>query len=337
MHPFYRVHEGKVAEADQRFAHVMALALDPSSHYREGIIRVIVSRQGDVAIKGHIDRSELHKVTGNSLEHYTIGNRLRIKGEEMIVEAVGGKENEFLGLEDPDIWVDERTGLIHLYCTIPFLDKETRTIASVNLGHAVGRNLDSLEMTMPVLQQAEIGAPAKEVSIAPLNRAGLRYNLVESSADEGGVSYSTVRVAIAEDMGKPWVLGETVLHPKAHRIEWIAGHASPGPLLPKTFLDVGEGKVLGIMNGREADRIVNGQTHFGIFSIGLFVYDYERGRIDWISPEPLIRDREARTITFASQFVETKKGAGILYAHVDDSFVRAYTLYAEPIKSLLPS
>ena len=52
--------------------------------------------------------------------------------------------------------------------------------------------------------------------------------------------------------------------------------------------------------------------------------------------EPFIQDSEAKTITFASQFVERGKGSGILYAHVDDSFVRAYTLNANEIKALLP-
>jgi hypothetical protein len=59
-------------------------------------------------------------------------------------------------------------------------------------------------------------------------------------------------------------------------------------------------------------------------------------RIDWVSPEPFIRDSEARTITFASQFVSGADAGlpadtGILYAHVDDSFVRAYTLRAEEV------
>ena len=73
-----------------------------------------------------------------------------------------------------------------------------------------------------------------------------------------------------------------------------------------------------------------------MFSVGLFIYDYEQGKIDWASPKLFIQDTEARTITFASQFVETKPSEGILYAHVDDSFVRAYTLYAEGIRAFLP-
>lgn len=91
------------------------------------------------------------------------------------------------------------------------------------------------------------------------------------------------------------------------------------------------------MNGREANQRVGKEIKYGTFSVGLFIYDYENGKIDWVSPEPFIQDSQARTITFASQFVWQGKGSGILYAHVDDSFVRAYTLDAEEIKSLLPS
>jgi hypothetical protein len=177
---------------------------------------------------------------------------------------------------------------------------------------------------------------AKEVSIAPINKKGFRFNLIESKDRQTGMSYSTVQVAIAKDMGKAWEYGETVFHPKEHNIPWIGGDASPGPLFSKSFIDVGEGKLLGVINGREANHIIDGETKYGIFSVGLFIYDYENGRIDWVSPEPLIRDSEAKIITFASQFVETGQGEGILYAHVDDSFVRAYTLKASLLKSILP-
>jgi hypothetical protein len=98
---------------------------------------------------------------------------------------------------------------------------------------------------------------------------------------------------------------------------------------------VGKEKLLGVINGREANQKIGEEVKYGMFSIGLFIYDYENGKIDWISPKPFIQDSEAKTITFASQFVETNVGEGILYAHVDDSFVRAYTLYAEGIRALL--
>jgi len=173
--------------------------------------------------------------------------------------------------------------------------------------------------------------------VAPVNKKGLRYNLIESKDRQTDRSYSVVQVAIAEDMGKPWKYGDIAFHPKEHNISWIAGHASPGPLFPETFLDLGVGKRLGIINGREANKKVGTEIKYGIFSVGLFIYDYENGKIDWVSPEPFIRDSKAKIITFASQFVETGKGEGILYAHVDDSFVRAYTLKADLIKMILPS
>jgi hypothetical protein len=190
-------------------------------------------------------------------------------------------------------------------------------------------------MTMPVLMDEGAGG-AKEVSIAPIGKQGVRYNLVESSAQEEDTAYSTVRTAIAEDMGGPWEFGETVFHPGESQIPWIGGHASPGPLLPKDFIDVGEGRLLGIMNGREANQKRGAEIRYGMFSVGLFIYDYENGKIDWVSPEPFIQDSQAKTITFASQFVAQGRGRGVLYAHVDDSFVRAYALDAEAMRSLLP-
>ena len=331
----FEQHPGKAVE-DSRFSHMMAITLDPSSQYKRGVIRCITSREGDVDTKGYIDRSELYAISGETLEKFLVGERLQIKNEKEILDRLDSKEGNFIGLEDPDIFVDDTTGLTHLYFTMPLLNKDkAKEQALINLGHAVGKSLDSLEMTMPALQ-ADVKNTAKEVSIAPVNSRGVRYNLVESSSIEDKVWYSTVRIAVAADMGAPWQFGETVFHPKKQNIPWIGGHASPGPLFPKTFIDVGEGKALGVINGREANRHKGGKTVYGMFSVGLFIYDYENGKVDWVSPEPLIRDTEAKTITFASQFVETKPGEGILYAHVDDSFVRAYTLFADGIRQLLP-
>ena len=331
----YIQHPGKVIETGGKFEHVMAIALDPHSGYKNGVIRCITGREGDVTTSGYIDKSVLRKVNGDSLEHFSIGDQLNIQHQEEIIKELSVEGLDLLGLEDPDIWIDEKAGLMHLYFTMPFHDPKPEDHGVVHLGHAVGKDLDSLKMTMPVLMGHVHGA-AKEVSIAPLNKQGFRYNLVESSAAEDDFTYSTARVAIAEDMGAGWKFGDTVFHPKERNIPWIGGHASPGPLFPKSFINVGEEKLLGVINGREANQRVGDEIKYGMFSVGLFIYDYENGKIDWVSPEPFIQDSEARTITFASQFVEQRKGSGILYAHVDDSFVRAYTLNAEEIKQLLP-
>ncbi len=335
----YIEHKNKVVNPDARFKYVMALTLDPRTGYKDGIIRCITSRTGDVEVKGYVDRSELFKVHGDSLEHFEIGERLHIKNESEIIGKLLGEGDDFIGLEDPDIWIDEKTDLMHVYFTIPIILKDKNKKTKTHLGHAVGTDLDSLEMTIPTLVGThEMGA--KEVSIAPENSKGFQYNLIESKDRQNDTTYSIVKVAIAKDMGKPWEYGATVFHPKEHNIPWIAGHASPGPLFPESFIDLGVGKRLGVINGREANQKVEREgkpeIKYGIFSVGLFIYDYENGKIDWVSPEPFIRDSEAKTITFASQFVETGKEEGILYAHVDDSFVRAYTLKAELLKLLLP-
>lgn len=336
----YIQHEGKVINTDNKFSHVMAIALDPRTQYKDGVIRCITSREGDVTVKGYVDRSELYRVQGNSLEYFEIGDRLIIKNEKEIIDKLSPLGWDFIGLEDPDIWIDEATNLMHLYFTIPIRPSEKLRDGGekikIHLGHAVGKDLNSLEMTMPVLMDT-IQLSAKEVSIAPLNSKGFRYNLIESRDRQTDTTYSIVKVAIAKDMSKAWEYGETVFHPKEHNIHWIAGHASPGPLLLKSFIDVGKGKLLGIMNGREANQKIGDKIKYGMFSVGLFIYDYENGKIDWVSSEPLIQDTNAITITFASQFIETGQGEGILYAHVDDSFVRAYTLKAEILKPLLPN
>ena len=330
----YIEHSGKAVERDERFEHVMAITLDPITDNREGIIRCITSRTGDVEVLGYVDRSELHVVKSDSPDHFEIGDRLAIKNEREIIEQLADDEFDFIGLEDPDIWIDEEKKLMHVYFTIPLRHKSKEGTIT-HLGHAVGKDFHSLEMTEPVLMSDDSKGRAKEVSIAPLNSKGFRYNLFESS-DRKTDRYSTVRVAKVEDMGKTWEWGDEVFHPAEHNISWIAGHASPGPLLPKSFIDIGDGKLVGIMNGREANQHEGDHIKYGMFSVGLFIYDYEHGKIDWVSPEPFIQDSEAKTITFASQFVEEAKGSGVLYAHVDDSFVRAYSLDAEEIKKLLP-
>ena len=61
----YTEHVGKVIDIDKTFKLVMAIALDPSSGYKEGIIRCITSRKGNVETSGYIDRSELHTIKGD--------------------------------------------------------------------------------------------------------------------------------------------------------------------------------------------------------------------------------------------------------------------------------
>lgn len=219
----YFEHPNRAVEDDQ-FSHMMAITLDPSLGYKEGIIRCITSREGDVEIKGYVDRSQLYTISSDSLEHFKVGERLQIKNENEILEALTPMGWECIGLEDPDIWVDKKIELTHVYFTIPIKPPLLKDKIRIHLGHAVGKDIHSLEMTEPVLLDDQtIGASAKEVSIAPMNSKGLRYNLIESRdrAPEG--TYSIIRVAVTEDMSKSWEYGDVVFHPKERNIPWIAG------------------------------------------------------------------------------------------------------------------
>jgi len=329
--------KGKVISKNSKFKHVMALSLNPKNNYKTGLIRCIAKRQGNVKYKGFIDHSTLYKVKKKSIDKYQLDKKIKMQNQNKIIRKFSGKNWSFLGLEDPDIWHDKENDLIHVYFTIPYKNRRKhKTI--INLGHAVGNNLDTLEMTKPVLigsKRSQKGG-AKEVSIAPVNKNGLRYNLIESSKLMNKTRYSVVQIAIVEDMGSSWKYGKIVFNPGEQNLSWIAGHASPGPLFPKNFINMGKNKRVGIINGREKNQKVNGKTKYGQFSVGLFIYDYQKGKIDWVSSKPLISDTNAHTITFASEFIQTKSNEGILYAHVDDSFVRAYTLFADKVKKFLP-
>jgi hypothetical protein len=336
LHPeAYTEHPGTAVDHGE-FSHVMALALNPR-HNQEGVIRCITDRTGNVDQAGYIDKSALYKVNATQgLEKFQIAEPLDIQGKDEIIQNLVRDDEEFIGLEDPDIVLDPETNLLHLYFTIPLLNK-SGTGHRIHLGHALGETLDTLTMTEPVLSPTiENPVGAKELSLAPVNAQGIRLNLVESSDEIDGIGYSTVRVGIAKDLGSAWKFGDVVIHPKFDGKPWCAEHASPGPLLPEEFISVGKGKRLGILNGREASTIIDTKTQYGMFSVGLFIYDYEHGKVDWISDTPLIIDSEASTITFGSEFIQIDKGMGLLYAHVDDSFVRAYTLKADILKTLLP-
>lgn len=338
----YTQRPDRVLEIDSRFRHVMALALDPSQEYKKGVVRCIINREGDIKVRGYTDRSELHFASETSSGNFSIGEKLCIENESEIINDLNVEGLDFIGLEDPDIWQDTNTNLLHLYFTIPLISRDkSKKLSRVHLGHAVGKVLTSLRMTEPVLTASATKyahSRAKEVAIAPLNSRGYRFNLFEGRQrfPEDPFSYSVIMVARADNMGLPWEFGPIIFNPKERNTSWIAGHASPGPFFPRDFIDVGKNKVLGILNGREENRMVGNEVRYGMFSVGLHIYDYEQGAIDWFSPEPFIQDTEAINITFASQFIETGSGKGVLYAHVDDSFVRAYELDASKIRSLIP-
>lgn len=336
MQKSYIEHSGKVVE-DKRFSHTMALFLNPKTDFKDGAIRCITSRKGKVNVAGYVDKSKIYKVKQvKKLEKYVITEPLDIKGEDDLIKKLSFDDLVFLGFEDPDIIIDPDTNRIHLYFTIPFVDKP-KGLYRVYLGHAEGEELDSLEMTDPVLPPgSRVDVYSKELALAPMNKNGVRLNLFESKDENDEVYNSTIRVAIVKNLSMGWKLGKTLLYPKNINFRWCGGHVSPGPILPREFIDVGEGKLLGILNGREANRQEENKIIYENFSVGLMIYNYEKGKIEWISERPIIVDSEAKHITFSSQFIQRSSNKGILYAHVDDSFVRAYSLFSNELKKLLP-
>jgi hypothetical protein len=328
-----------VLRAGDAYEHIMALHFDPQAESDLGVVRCIESRAGQVHTPGFVDRSQLHLVDVESPYTAEIGPRLEIDGSDEVVAGLAEYGDwEFLGFEDPTVWRDGRTGTLHLYFTIPFHDPGPGTAATY-LGHASGPDLRSLEMTDPVLGPRQgIHNRAKELVVAPPSGAGHRHNLVESNDWIDDTSYSVLRTATAGtgNPGGPWEYGDLVLHPAREGLEWCGGHVSPGPFLPRSFVDVGDGKRACLLNGREANRREGERARFGTFSVGLMVYDYERGAVEWVSEEPLIRDPSARTITFASAFQRIDDERALVYAHVDDSAVRAYRLAADAVADYLP-
>jgi hypothetical protein len=326
-----------VIEATDPCGHIMAFHFDSRADHGHGVIRCIVRREGSVQVSGFVDRSQVHLVERETPYEADMGPEIAIQGAKEVVNDLPEYDRcEFLGFEDPNLWCHLESETIHYYCTIPFRDRDTRNTA-LYLGHAEGDSVDSLTMTEPVLYpEHDVHSGAKEVAIAPRSSAGHRYNLVESQDTVENTSYSVLRTAIAPDLSGPWEYGEIAYHPAHDSHDWCAGHVSPAPLLPRSFVDVGDSRRVGLLNGREQNRRVEGEILFGTFSVGLMVYNYEDGIVEWVSEDPLVSDPDAETITFASAFEQTNPDCGVMYAHVDDSYVRAYHLDAEQLASRVP-
>ncbi len=307
--------------------HIMALAVDKSNIDEEfnGLARVIVKREGDVNVAGYIDRSQLYHVKSEDGLKWEQVKKLEIKGIDEIIAKYKTEDSDFIGLEDPDIL--NENGKKHVYFTMPYIGH------GLYLGHAEGRTLEDLTATDPVLKpRFDFGISGfKEVAVSPFVYNGQRINLTEAGYGDNSV-ITSVR---ATDMGKAWEYTEIVLHPKNVGYDWCAEHLSPCTFLPNEFIDLGD-SLVGIVNGREKSIVEGEKTIYRKFRPGLILFDYKTGKIPWISSEPLFEDPDATTITFASDFLMKNKDEGILYAHVDDSFVRAYRIDGKALKEFLP-
>jgi hypothetical protein len=168
----------------------MAISLDSKSDYNEGIVRVVVKREGNIVKGDHLDRSEL-RIVKQEGGNFIIMEKVSLMGEEKLIRSLQTPDTDFLGFEDPDIVIDEMTNLIHVYFTIPFIGKKYGQ-SRIHLGHASGKNIYSLTITQPVILGLK-NDTAKELSVAPRSLSGLRYNLYESSDVVDGIYYSVIK------------------------------------------------------------------------------------------------------------------------------------------------
>ena len=322
---------GKINSKDEL---LMALTVDKQTFNtgtKRGLVRIITKRVGNEKVAGYIDQSELWQVESRDGLNWHKISVLKIIGiEKQIVELGKECDGKFLGLEDPDIYTDEK-GIKHIYFTIAFMLDKKRGYR-VYLGHAKGSSLDSLNTAAPVMKPLEgKNRGYKEVVISPIITNGYRINLIESNDKD----YSVIASAKAENFGSLWQPIGIPFHPKKDGKEWCAEHASPCAIFSPDFIKHGD-LLVGIMNGREKSEITKDKKIYKKFRPGLFVFNPTTGEIPWVAPEPLFEDPDAVTITFASDFVELNNDEGLLYAHVNDSFVRAYKIDKNALIARLP-
>jgi hypothetical protein len=321
----------------------MALCVDPSSkNPYVGLARHVTKRIGDVDALGYTDKSKLVIVKSANLLKWEIIRDLEIKGIEGIVETLEGEGKEFLGLEDPDVLTDEK-GNKHVYFTIPFRIETTSLNDTdryeICVGHAEGKGLDKLKATKPVLAgiNNEIRG-FKEICLVPSlsdSDVGYKFFLAETFVARPTGGFSAIGIVRAESFGGRWAYEKLVHNPEEEKRKWCAGYSSPCRIFNPSLLRHGR-LMVGIMNGREPTEVINGSRRYGKFRPGLFLYNPKTGEIPWVAPEPLFKDPDATTITFASELVPFDSEHGLLYAHPNDSFVRAYRLNYERIKKMLP-
>ena len=321
---------GTIKEGDTRY---MALSVDKESiNPYFGLAREITKSKGSVDIPGFVDESKLIIVQSKDLLSWEKISDLKIKGIEKIIKELSGNDKYFIGLEDPDIYIENK--LKQVFFTIAFKYKN-KTGYEVYLGHAQGKSLNNLTATQPnlspILNKNIRGF--KEVAISPIKINGKMINLTEAQIVEKE-EISAIEFSKAKSMSKPWKHLGIALDPTEMRYRWCRGHLSPCYFFPKDFVNYNN-LLICIVNGREPDKSTNNQKVYGKFRPGLILFNPETGEIPWVSKEPLFEDPDARTITFASDFIQTKKDEGLLYAHVNDSFVRVYKINAKELQKYL--
>ncbi|MBR9704539.1 hypothetical protein GOV12_03950 [Candidatus Pacearchaeota archaeon] len=308
---------------------IMALTVDKltlKNKTKFGIARIIKKRKGNPDIAGFLDKSKLIIVNSKDFLKWKKVKNLKIKNIKKIIKDLSKEDMTFIGLEDPDIY--NQKGIKHLYFTIAFKLKNKKGY-KIYLGHAIGKSLNKLIATDPLLNpQGKYVRGFKEISIPKIKYS--KFILTEAQLCNNKNCFSVI-----EEVTDNYKHHHIVLDPRKMKYNWCKGELSPCCFLPKKFLSY-KNLLIGIINGREKSKKLNKKTYYGKFKPGLILFNPKTGEIPWISPEPLFEDPDAKTITFASDFVKTSKTKGILYCHVNDSFVRAYEINKNKLKNLLP-
>ena len=137
-------------------------------------------------------------------------------------------------------------------------------------------------------------------------------------------------------MGKNWKFERLVFDPRKHGKPWCAGYASPCKILSQSTINVSNNLLLGFCTGNSGEYFKDGKKYRGDFEPGLFLFNPKTGEIPWIAENSLFKDPKAKTITFASEVIPLNEKELILYAHPNDSFIRAYRINLKELKKLLP-
>lgn len=303
----------------------MALSVDKSSinnKIKYGIAREVYQRKGKVNVEGFVDKSRLVIVKSSDLLNWKKTKELKIKGIEKVIKKIKKPFMEFIGLEDPDIYRDKQNK-IHLFYTIAFRNNKQNNF-SVFLGHAEGNSLDNIMATKPALspkiKHGLVQDGFKEISIIPST------NLAFVEIGSGG---QNTKIGLTKfNKISNLKFQRVILEPKKINSKWCNGEISPGPVLKIA------NEYIGFLNGRNKAKKIKNKITYGIYKIGLMKLNKE-GFIKHVSSTPFISDVQSKSVTFVSNLVELNNKEEILYAHVNDSFVRAYKIYFKKLRKFL--
>lgn len=310
---------------------IMALSVDKEKQkdgFYYGIARTITQRKGSQDVPGFVDHSKLIVVRSKNLLDWEDYSDLQIHKIQEGIKSIPQQDKEFIGLEDPDIIRDK--DLLHVYFTIAFKLKQSEGY-HVCLGHAQGLGLEDLTATKPLL------SPILEKGFWGFKESTIYKNfLLNETLTDNKVDTSLVSLSKIKDLSKPFEFQKILLDPREINYSWCAGHLSPCTILPERFIKY-KNMLVGIVNGREKTKTIRNNRVYGKFRPGLILFNPKTGEIPWIDDEPLLEDPKATTITFASDFIQNpkEKNKGLLYCHVNDSFIRAYEINAKELKKYL--